>query len=369
MLWPFKAVIGTRETLVFPSDVIRPYSTEQRINLSRKARRVLSHEYRLLPNEIDRAYELIEQNFPGAFEVPEWQEAQRVTVGAGDSVITADTTIGQFVAGGTAVLWRDSASYEVFTIDSLTGSSITVDGTISAAWSNVRLMPLSVAYAPEGMNAQIDPSKVYSANIDWEGYDNADLSADPGYTTYQGSPLINDGCEVGSGNVNGRIIRNVDTVDNGISVPVYDTRQSSAIRSHGLVWVAETQAELFALRKLFYYLRGRVRSFWMPTRIPMTIAANASAGAATIQVRGIGTTSGDLFIRKTDGTYFGIRYSGATGTTTQTLTLSGTLPYSITTGDYICKMLKMRLAVTQVEIAYLGDNKSRIATPAIEIPL
>ena len=368
MLWPFKAIIGSNERLQFPSDILRSYSAEQRISLSYQARRLLDHRYSINAHELDVAYELMKQNAPGPFEVPEWQEAKIVTVSSGAVAITVDTTASQFVAGGKAVLWRASSSYEVINVNTVSPTGITLTGVTAATWTNARLMPLSVAYAPKGMDVTVDASKHYECSIKWEAYANQDLADTLPYSLFLGHPIISNACKVGSDSFSARIIRNVGIINNDINQPYYDTQQATAIRSFGVAWIASNQAELFALRKAFYYLRGPVKTFWLPTYVPMTIRANASAGASSLQIRGIGTLSGNLFARTTDGQELGIRYTAASGTTTQTLVLDEPLDLALTTESYLCKMLKARINTDNIELAYLGNNKTKILIPCIEVP-
>lgn len=368
MLWPFAPLVDSRESIQFRTDVVRPYSSEQRIRLTDVPRRFWSHNYRLSPNELDRAYELIRQNAPDPFDLPDWQEAQRVTVLAADTAALIDTTFSQYQAAGKAVIWQSSSEYSLLTIDAVADGGLTFTTAIGADYTNARIMPVHRAYSPAGMSVTLEPTTYYAASMEWGIYAGVDLGVDPGYATYRSDPLINEACAVGSGNFDGRMVRPADTLDNQLGLPVFDTTTSAAIRSHGVAWVRTTPQGRFHLRELFGYLKGRQKAFWLPTFVPMKLTANRSGGATTMQVQGIGATSGDLFVRKTNGTEFGVRYTSASGTDPQTLTLSGTLPSSVTTADYVCKLIRVRLDADRIEFAYPGNGLTRVQVPVIEVP-
>lgn len=78
----------------------------------------------------------IEQGGQLLFSVPYWPHAAKPTadIAAGASTISLDLTGTSFVAGGAAILWRDSRTWEAVRIDSLGASSLVLATVTAAAW-------------------------------------------------------------------------------------------------------------------------------------------------------------------------------------------------------------------------------------------
>lgn len=367
-LWPFKATIGSREGLTFATDVLPAFAAEQRIALAYNARRELSHRYVMTPQQADTAYSLISASALAAWQVPEWQEATTVSVTAGAASIAVDTTYRQYRAPGFAVLWKDWDDYELLTVTAVNAGSIEVDA-VNATWTDAKLMPCCNAYLPDGLDISLRPGPYYEASADWQSFESDDWASSWSGLTYLGDPVIASGCEIGDATVRGRILQPNNVVDNGIARTLYDSSRAQAFRSHALAWVAEGQAETFDIRALLYYLRGRVRAFWLPTRVPIRVISNANAGTSSLVVAGSNLTSGALYVQPVTGSPFVAAYSGASGTDPQTLTLSSPLPANVTTAAKVSRLLRLRLDANRVEFDYLGRSIMRATTPAIEVPL
>lgn len=131
----------------FPSTVLGPQrdGSEQRLSLSGTATDTLT--YRLLvPDKLGaiplgRMSALVQSIAQNATDtlvrLPRWEDEARVTtaVSAGDTTIPCDPSDKPtYVAGSQVILWRDAETYEVATIDTVSGSSIDVVDPLVNDW-------------------------------------------------------------------------------------------------------------------------------------------------------------------------------------------------------------------------------------------
>ncbi len=379
-LFPFSPPDAFTEVNDWRTDVLRAYSTEQRITLTERPRRTLKH--RLLPQagQADRAISLLRAGLPGPFDVPEWQECQRMSIASGATVVTGiDTTTASFRAAKKAMLWQSDLLCEVLTIDAVAPTGLTFTSAASRTYTNGVIAPCSVGWAPEGMSISRDASSAWSAGIDWDVFDSADLSDEASITaTYRSDPLIATADLIGSRSFNDVTIRGVDRIDNGLALPAYDTRLATPQRAMAASFITTTDVELWTLRVLLHTLRGRSRAFWAPSyNNGLTLNANASSGAGSIVIKyaglSTGTTTGDLFVRRRNGTTLTLRYTSATsggGGTTETLTLSGTLPSALAVADVemFCRMHRVRFDSDSIDLNHRAPRECSVLVPVIEVP-
>lgn len=378
-LFPFSPVDAFVESNEWRTDVLRAFSDEQRIRLIDRPRRVIKQRLLLGAAQVDRAVSLLRAGLPGPFDVPEWQECQRMSIALGaDTVTGIDTTTASFAVGKKAVLWTSDSLAEVLTIDAIDPTSITFTAGASRTYTNGVIAPCSDGWAPEGMSITRDASNYWRAGIDWEVFDSADLSDEGAIAaTYQGDPLITTGDLVASRSFNDSLIRVISRVDNGLAAAAYDPTLAASQRAMALCFLTTTGAELWDLRVLLHTLRGRSRAFWAPSyNNGLVLDANASSGAGSIVIRSAGLSiapaTGDLFIRRRNGSTLTLRYTNATsGGVTETLTLSGTLPSALNVADVemFCRLYRVRFDSDQFDLEHRAPRECSVIAPVIEVPL
>lgn len=148
---------GVIERYGYPTDVIVAYDrSEQRVGLKDRPRR----ELRFTPTLVDRAeaLEVMAKLYlvgSAAFAVPVWPDAAPLVadVAAGAGTVFVDTTGRAFVAGGSAILWRDQWTAEAVSIqevqaDRLILASLTAGAFAAAGTQVVPLEPMRLLEAP-----------------------------------------------------------------------------------------------------------------------------------------------------------------------------------------------------------------------------
>ena len=377
MLWPFAPRDAMTETLAWKTDVLRPYATEQRIRLSNAPRRTISHDYLFTPAQAELAANIARGELPGPFELPEWQEFSRFSAASGAGSVAVDTTAGRYAVGGKALLWQDWNACESLTISGVSDTTLSFAGTTSRAYGNAVIAPIGTGYLPSGLLTNPRAQTAYAAQAEWECFDVLDLGDDGSLIdSYQGEPLI-AAARVGADSFRDRLLREVDAIDNEIARPVYDTARAQAFRSTGVAWITTAAAERWALRVQLHTLKGRSRAFWAPTwNNGIRLAADAVMGATTITVvyagLSLGSGTGDLFVKRADGSTLALRYTAAvSGGSTETLTLSTGLPSALAVASIqtFCRLLRVRLDSDRVELVHRAPRITSALVPAIEVPL
>lgn len=369
-LWPFCPTPEFTETLEWVSDVIPTYSSEQRIRASSAYRQALALNHAMNFRQWERAKLLVQLVGGGEWYVPLWHERQRVSVSAGAGSVSVNTTASDYRAGSYACLWASDEACEVVAIASVSAGSLTLTGTSSRAYDNALIMPARVAYAPDGIEGSRTVQPLVPVSAEFLVYDSEDLADASLYPTYRTYPVVTDCPRLGSGSFSERIARTVETVDNGIAAPFFDTVSDRLSRGLGLAWMPDTLADLWDLRRFLCALYGRQKAFWVPdwTR-GLELTDDIAPADTTIRVRAVGLNgaaeTGDLFIQTTGGTisrhqYTSVAVSGAD----EVLTLSAAAGVTVSIGAVrtLCLMRLCRLAQDRVEFAHRHLGRDRQMT-------
>jgi hypothetical protein len=375
VIWPYVVLAEYLEALEFTTDVLRARAAEQRVRLTDIPRRSFSHNYRLDPMQYERARALLRTGLPGPFWLPEWAEAVAMPVSAAQTVFNVDTTVRQYAVGGRVAVVANGAG-EVLEITDVAPGAVTVDTGPVAGHAEALVAPAFEAFAPGGMRTAHDVDGIYLSAVEWQLFEGPDWGA--GFTpssTYRGDPLLDVCAEIGDSPIQEAIERALEVVDSGIGRPYFDDVLSSAVQTLGASWMPY-DAEIMALRRWFYYLRGRQRAFWLPAwNRGVRLVANVAGGAGSIVIESIGFAdaygSGDVFFRMADGTVHTLQVGSAVDNgVTETLTLVGTAP-AIVAADVrtSCLMFRVRLAADRIEFAHMAGFGARVQVPCVEVPL
>lgn len=367
VLWPWCPAPEHTETLEWLTDLIETSSAEQRIALTHAPRQTLDYTFRFTHRQYERAKLLEKLGGGGSWYVPLWHERQRVSVSAGAGSVSVDTASTDYRADGFALLWDSDEACEVVEIDTVGPSSLTLTGTTESAYSNGFVAPVRIAHSPEGVDADHGPGSIIEASKSFTVYDTEDLADDSLYTTYRGYPVITDCPMVGSGSISERLVREVETVDNGIAAPFFDTVTDRLSRSLGMAWMPSTLADLWALRTWLHAIKGRQKAFWLADNTRgIVLTAPVSPSDTTLTIRAIGldgvSETGDLLLGGTSRHQF---TSVATSGSNEVLTLSGSAGVSAPAGTTACLLRLCRLAQDRIEFAHTYRGRDRNITSVI----
>lgn len=337
---------GVRERLEWLTDVISARNGRaQRRRLRRAPRRtfrfnVLSH------GQARRVVDaILNDHGAGYWMLQIWHDVQQLTtaLSASTTFIPCRTEGFDFVAGGSALLWRAVNRWALVGIDAIEPGGLVLGTTVGQMWpAGTRLYPVR--------RARLDVQPEETTWTDASGRRRVTMLIDepcdwpeelPG-ATYRGRPVLElrpDAAE-DLGNV---FERRLEAVDAGTGLlTVYDPPGRS-FRSTELRWLAHGRAGNAALRSLLYALAGRMQSVWVPTwNADLVLAAGVAAQAESITVEWAGYTVfgrmqsnwRDIRIELHNGTVFYRRLmSAAESGTTEVLGIDTALGVAVTPGQ------------------------------------
>jgi len=293
VLIPIRPEAPMREHLQWDTKIIQSVAgNEQRIANRHVPRGLFEMEFlngqkRLEMVLFDRQSRLI--------AVPAWHEPSFLSSAAtaGDFTVYVNTTdYANFYIGGYAVVLSDEWTYDVLEIESMTATSLTFTSDLGNSYAeNVQVMPLMTGFieptTPTVKAVYNQQTIKMRAHIRATDNDIADAS---GWSVYNNKVFLDDPNFV-KNQLSEILQTRVYVLDN-----ITGDRQQSAIWPHNIRrsrkgFFTNSRADLWKLRKLLHYLRGRQVSFYIPTFskdiVPNTTLVNSSS---TITMDNIGYT-------------------------------------------------------------------------------
>lgn len=291
-LWPFPPLTPCDERLQWATDVMMGLEDEQRIALRPAPRQVLPMKHRLVPEDYVAAMAIARRYQEADWYVPVWHEGVRLAnVAAATTALSFDTTAGDF--RDRILLWSSRTSYHLADLDAVASGSVTLATGPAADLATPLAVPVRAGYIrqPFGFSDQLGYGEV---EVTFETDDIGDLGTNP-YGTFGAESVLSTPPQAAAG-----VAQSQGTpwgaVDIGIGAPdLYRLRDWQS----GLWQVElldETRAATWSRRRWLHALRGRQKSFWVPSWASDLVLA-AAIGAADTQM----TVSGELAEALVDG--------------------------------------------------------------------
>ena len=298
VLIPTEYEAPVKETLAFLTDIIESMNgKEQRIALRSNPRQIFEVLYRVSDVERQAMQAMLMDWQSKSFGFPLWHEyvetTAAVTAGATSYPISGGDD-SDFRVGGTAVIITDANTFDVITIQAKTDTTITAaSGSTNAYPAGSTIMPLRTAIIQRAISGGQHLNGLEDFKVTFQVTDN-DTGAPTGDTTpgtwsIYGSRVLFDDCNVSDGTMTESYFRRVYRVDNHTGVVTQDASWDKNKRSADKGFVAHSRAEIMKLRKLILALRGKQKSFWIPTFMDdVTPNAVMNAGTLTLDIENIG---------------------------------------------------------------------------------
>lgn len=380
MLWPFAPFDQFTEGLEFFTDVMRAFSEEQRVRLIATPHRRFEHTYRMTAREYERARLSMRGVHPGSFDVPDWSDFRTCEAESGDTVLVFDNTSPELTSTMDIVIWQDSDTYETLDILSSSSTGLTLNIALTNDYPRGRVMRVLDCESPSGLAASKPVGSIREAQVEWVCYDDDLLTEDTSdFGTYRSEYLLDDCPQVGGDALPESVQRMFEMVDNMIARPFIDSSREQASEVFGLAWQPESRALAWSLRRKLYALRGRQKAFWMPSyNNGLELAMTATAGAGSVTIRdvnlGVGYSDGatDIYMLLRSGVTIARQVTAITpGSGTEVLTLSGTMPVTVTQDDIMmfCTLGRMRLAQDRIEWLHRPAVGPKVVVAAEEAPV
>jgi len=403
ILFPYPPQRNIKEVLQWKTDVIKSADgTETRSSLRRFPRQVL--EYEIVPRrpvDLTTIRALLMEWQPRIFGVPIWWWSRKLTSDASSgatSVIVSDLNFMDLRVGGLVMIaqaepndvrviqstvlevsrFGSPANTIVFT-SALPQDFNIVDGAfITPVVPCVVDQNITLARAADGFSE-------YKMRFTSTAND-SDLSDITPFSTYQSKVLL-DNKNIMRGKSYKQTITHKNTrVDFAIGGIQAFSTQLVGIPSHPLQLQNDSNQEEWEKRGLFYALRGKQVSFFLPTFQPdLELISDASSGAANIDIANVGYTNfiqnraplQDIRILMNDGTVLNHRVTGSVEVSPgERLTITPTLSQDVNVADIneISFLVQVRQSVDEITIDHKwvdsdGDKvDSQITSSTIGVP-
>ncbi|NCG53838.1 phage tail protein [Serratia fonticola] len=261
---------GITETLEWKTDVLpSPTGAEQRIARRLSPRRTFEFSILVGNNDKQRFENALFIAGAAEWAMPVFADVAVLDVDhpAGATHITVPTVGRDFTVGGSVLLMSGlglSADVGLAIVTGISASAITLATPLPVTWSaGACVYPLRPAVLTDPPSLTRHTDSLLSAQIRFRVTEhNANSDSIQALPVYRHHPVLEPASDW-SEPVTGQYLRMLQELDNGSGIPV---RTDTARRAFTLMnhhWVSVGREKQAALRRLFYYLRGRQRAIWV----------------------------------------------------------------------------------------------------------
>lgn len=392
VLLPFVPETPVEETLEFLTDILtRKDGSEQRINLRKNPRQGFNLVYlREEGTELSRFDILLFGWQSRAFGLPTWTEAADLSAPAssGSFTVNVESTEGlDLRVGELATVWEDESTFDALAVASFTATSVTFDTALSRSYSrNAILMPVRTAVVrsnPQGTRYAVNLatrrlSLEVLANEVGDAYASAGtFLVDDASSVIDGEVLV-DLPNVIRGQLTEGHVRDIQFFDNETGAVSFATTVPFNLRTSPLTILTQNRAELLRFRKLLHFLKGRQKSFFVPTDFRDVIVSQTVVnGSGTVTIENVGYSryaqqQGRYLVVRvelTDGTTYDaeVTNSAELSAAEEQLTLSRLAPREIAPSEFrrISFLERVRIDSDRIPIVHQDANGQTIITVAL----
>lgn len=385
VLWGFPPELAMRETISFLTNIIPATDgEEQRISLRKAPRQAFQMSF-FVEEGPERQYaESVLFDWQASiFGLPIWHEATLSTaaVSAGDtSVPVQSTAFRDFRVGGQVILWSAFRTFSVMTIASVSANSIGFTAQIGDAFAaGVQVMPVRdqvlTSQRIRAVRGRVGFSEI---NITFRVVDNdIDLADASSFPTYNGKVLMDDPNLV-TNTMSDTYERQLTVVDGLTGTVISNSTWARGKRAHRKGFKMVGLEELWKVRGLMHFLRGRQISFYIPSfSDDMEAFDTFSSGGSLMPIKNIGYAQfvqarqpkNVVRVTLTNGTTLVRTITGATEISAERedLTIDVNWPSTIQPSDIerIEYVEKVRLDADGISIEHLRGGMDR----TINVPI
>jgi hypothetical protein len=358
---------GILERLRWLTDVIASADTgvEQRRALNLSPRR--SVEITVNPTRNERTFLDLSLQHLGSEKwlFPLWFDQGKVsadTVLAGKRV-NFDIAFRETGLGAFALLYQDTFTWEVISIESVDANGVNLVDPLARAWPKgtpiypLRLAQLSSDTRLSSITSQVGDSSLLFQLVQENDYP----EIAPAGVQFEGRPVLTTPPNY-SAVIDTQHIRLAEDLDNDTGLPYrYDPLDCAfSVQSHN--WLIQGREALSSFRSFLYWLRGRQRSLWLPTFSDDLFVARAAAqGAGNLDVEQIGIAYTGGIVPGRDAVLIDGQPSRLTGIGApqapgeERLRIAAGLPAAVPKGMTGSFMAVARLNQDQVEVQHHTD--------------
>lgn len=275
---------GVTESIAFLSDVMQAGTGAQQVRAGRDVpRRSFAFQSKMYQDARRIVDAFCFDTGMKQFLLPIWPDAQLLgaPLAAGADSIPCSTAGYDFAAGAQAMLWSDTNTWELVTVQAIAADSITLTGATANAWAaGTRLYPVRKArfqdfpkFTPGNDElATLQANVLLDEPCDW-------TAAWPSAATYRTLPVLewrgNEANEPGN-----EFDRSGGTVDYETGPVYYFDMPGMPFRLQAQEFVLVGRTDHTAFRSMLYALNGRASLIWVPSwgndaKLQQPVADNA----------------------------------------------------------------------------------------------
>jgi hypothetical protein len=376
------------EILEWLTDVLPSVDgTEQRVSVRKNPRQLFSWEL-YVDDGFDRS--LLENALfdwqSRSFGLPQWHEATplnaAVTAGVTTTLTVVSTADADYRDGELLLLYESPIKYDVLNLVSHTATTLVLQNPPTNSYTPLADLVLA---APLRLGVIVsDPTgaRYYSGHDRFRARfrvkdNDANIGDASAYPTFNSKILLDD-FNFADGTMPESLRMEVYIQDGGAGVTTETTRWDRHRRGSQKRFAVGTKADLWKVRKLLHFLRGRQLSFYLPTfSSDLQPLATMTSGASTLAIRNVGYTN---FVRSRQPKNV-IRVVPATGlgspflrtvasstisdATQENITITTTWPSTLTTAQIqrIEFVEKVRMDSDAIRISHRRGNARYIDVP------
>lgn len=368
-LWPFVPRIDVKDVLSFKTDIRRTRVGEVRDGM-RDARRIISMEFFLDDSKNALAESIFRANVAGDLLVPLWPEMTKYTVAKpiGETVFAVDNP-SDYLLGGYAAIAFASESIEAVQITDIGQHSITVASPSTFAVDAV--IPVGAAYFVGGLGGSRIFTGMSARTAEFAFRNDLHIGETP-FDQYLGADLVTDPSVIAAP-VESNISMARVFVDNESGPVVIEPMRDIIDGTSKIVYIDHGMAAMIRRRMWLRYMRGRDKSFWIPTwgnDLTMTAPANNTQSYIDVSpLQGSHLAMVGRHIVIYDGAGFMPRKITASFVVGQSWRLGiDPLDRQVEADVGVMFLSRMRLDADKVEMATTGIYYMETTLPVVEVP-
>ncbi|MCK5603630.1 hypothetical protein KAR91_17220 [Candidatus Pacearchaeota archaeon] len=294
VLLPIRPEAPLREHLLFDTKIIEAVdASEQRIANRQYPRTMFEATYKTSQKKIEM---ILFDRQAKVVAWPAWHEPAYMS-GAhsiDDLTVAVNTTdYANFYVGGYAVIIQDENYFDALKIASMTSTTLTFESGLTYNYATkTEVMPLLTAYIEASSASLKYPynQQYFNTRIHVDPEINA-IADDSAWSAYDGKPFMDGPNMIEGGQLAEALRTKVFVIDNltGLRTPVSAWDHNKRHSKKG--WKTNSRQELWELRELLHFLKGRQVSFYIPTFWKdLVVTETMSIGTFTLNMDNIGYT-------------------------------------------------------------------------------
>lgn len=370
MIWPFSPLVPVTERMSFLTNVMETPTQERRVSI-RSPRSIYQYNYLFDEAEDAKAYAMTRANILGQWEVPVWSEYTLFESPelAGVTELPVDTN-AEYQVGGQVFVSSGAGVGQLREVESIGSNTITL--TEPTTIVAIGAAPVRTCYMSGGLGGARLFKGLTQRSVQFVTVDQADFSSTP-FSSLAGAEIVTDPTLTVSA-LTDTVLQAATYIDNGSGLVAIESVKDYVEGRAELRFLDTDRAARWRRKRWLHNLRGREKSFWVPswTR-DFQLASPIISAAVTLDVVPLTSESPASYIGKAlmiEGTtkFYRVITNAFLTAGIWRFAFSGSLGQTIPTTARISRLTRYRLDTDEVEFAQLGEVYRETSVICKEVP-